>query len=121
MFLWCSIPDDELLELASNNRLLDALVLTDPVKRMLADPRALRFSQHFVYQWLNMELLEFLNLPQHVSGFDPLLKEAMQREPVALFEEMLEYNESVLNFLHADYTMANAGGASNRFSQSRNR
>jgi len=107
MFLWCSIPDDELLELASTGRLLEAQVLTDQVNRMLSDPRSQRFSQHFVYQWLNMELLEFLNLNQHVAGWDPLLKEAMQQEPVALFEEMLKKNESVLHFIHADYSMAN--------------
>lgn len=107
MFLWCSIPDDELLDLASSTRLLDVRVMTDQVKRMLADSRSQRFSQQFVYQWLNMELLEFLNLSQQVSGFDPLLKEAMQREPVALFEEMLGNNDSVLNFIHADYTMVN--------------
>lgn len=107
LFLWCSIPDDELLEHSANNTLLDSEVLAGQVKRMLADSRSQRFSQQFVQQWLNMELLEFLNLNQHIPGFDPLLKEAMQREPVALFDEMLKNNESVLNFIHADYTMVN--------------
>jgi hypothetical protein len=107
MFLWCSVPDDELLELASNQRLLDDEVLVGQVQRMLADPRSQRFSQHFVHQWLNMELLEFLNFKQHVPGFDPLLKEAMQREPVAFFEEAIKSNESVLNFIHANYSIVN--------------
>ena len=107
MFLWCSVPDEELLELAASQRLLEDEVLFGQVQRMLADPRSQRFSQHFVHQWLNMELLEFLNFKQHVPGFDPLLKEAMQREPVAFFEEAIKSNESVLNFIHANYSMVN--------------
>jgi hypothetical protein len=56
---------------------------------------------------LNIELLEFLNFKQHERGFDPLLKEAMQREPVAFFEEGIKSNESVLSFIHTDYAMVN--------------
>jgi hypothetical protein len=107
MFLWCSVPDDELLELAANQRLLENEVLVGQVQRMLADTRSQRFSQHFVHQWLKMELLEFLNFKQHVPGFDPLLKEAMQREPVAFFEEAIKSNENVLNFIHANYALVN--------------
>lgn len=107
LFLWCSIPDDELLQLAEANQLLDESVLAKQVARMINDPRSDRFAEHFVYQWLNMELLEFLNFKQHLPGFDPLLKEAMQREPVELFKEVLNQNESVLNFLHTDYMMVN--------------
>lgn len=107
LFLWCSIPDDELLKLAESNQLLDESVLEEQVARMLKDPKANRFAEHFVYQWLNMELLEFLNFKQHLPGFDPLLKEAMQQEPVEFFKEVLSQNDSVLNFLHADYMMVN--------------
>ncbi len=74
MFLWCSIPDDQLLELASTNRLQEASVLREQVERMLADPRSKRFAEQFVQQWLNMELLEFINFREQVPGFDPLLK-----------------------------------------------
>jgi mono/diheme cytochrome c family protein len=107
MFLWCSIPDEELLRLASDGRLLEEDVLRAQVERMLSDERSQRFSEQFVLQWLNMELLEFLNFNQHLPGFDPLLKEAMQREPVALFQEILKNNESVIHFIHADYAMVN--------------
>ena len=107
LFLWCSIPDDELLRLADSDRLLDQEVLEQQVHRMLEDPKSRRFCQQFVHQWLNMELLEFLHFQQHVRGFDPLLKEAMQQEPVEFFQEVLKNNESVLNFLHADYAMVN--------------
>jgi mono/diheme cytochrome c family protein len=107
MFLWCSVPDDELLALAESGRLTDPEVLASQVDRMLADPRNKRFAKHFVHQWLDMGLLDFMNFNQHIRQFDPLLKEAMQQEPIALFDEMLRENESVLNFIHADYTMVN--------------
>ena len=110
MFLWCSVPDAELLQVAQNGTLSDSQVLAEQVNRMLADPRSKRFSKHFVRQWLDMQLLDFLKLGGDGKGakrYDSLLKEAMQHEPIALFREVLRKNESVLDFIHADYTMAN--------------
>ena len=107
MFLWCSVPDDELLALAEGGQLADPDVLASQVERMLADPRSKRFAEHFVHQWLDMRLLDFMNFNQHIRHFDPLLKEAMQQEPIALFDEMLRQDESVLDFIHSDYTMVN--------------
>ncbi len=103
LFLWCSLPDQQLLSLAQKGQLTDDKVLTAQVNRMLDDPRSERLSQHFVHQWLNLELLGFVNFKR----LDPLLKEAMQQEPVALFDEVLDQNASVLDFLHADYTVVN--------------
>ncbi|NQV26117.1 MAG: DUF1592 domain-containing protein [Rhodopirellula sp.] len=107
LFLWCSMPDAQLLKLADRGELDDTKVLAGQVTRMLADPRSQRFSKHFVRQWLDMQLLDFLDIKQHVPNFDPLLKEAMQHEPIALFHEVLQHDASVLDFIHADYTMAN--------------
>ena len=108
MFLWCSTPDEELLDLAAKGRLSDPDVLVSQVERMLADPRSRRFSEHFVRQWLGMQLLDYLNVDRKAyPQFDPSLKEAMQEEPVAFFHEVLQNNHSVLDFIHADYTMAN--------------
>ncbi|QEG39233.1 DUF1592 domain-containing protein [Roseimaritima ulvae] len=107
LFLWSSVPDDRLLELANSGQLADADVLAQQVTRMLADPRAQRLSQHFVHQWLDMQLLDFLSVDRKSSGLSLSLKEAMQREPVALFEEMLRDDESVLNFIDSDYAMVN--------------
>jgi len=124
LFLWCSLPDDELLALANSGKLADLEVLPSQVQRMLADRRSERFAEHFVHQWLNLRLLDFLNLTKNVGNFDPLLKEAMQQEPVELFNEMLKQNASVLDFIHCDYTMVNerlaqhyglAGVAGNHF------
>ncbi len=108
MFLWCSTPDAELMELAAKGRLGDRDVLTGQVKRLLANERSRRFSKHFVRQWLGMQLLDYLNVDRKAyPQFGPALKEAMQEEPVAFFHEVLQNNHSVLDFIHADYAMAN--------------
>ncbi len=108
MFLWCSIPDDELRDLAAKGLLNKPDVLRAQVKRMLADARSRRFSRHFVRGWLGMQLLDFLNVDRKAyPQFSPALKGAMQEEPVAFFHEVLQNNHSVLDFVHADYTMAN--------------
>ena len=104
MFLWCSIPDQPLLDLATSGKLDDSAILSEQVDRMLADPRSERFAKHFVHQWLDMQLLDFLAIEDRA---DPLLKEAMQFEPIAFFQEVLHNNASVLDFIHADYAMAN--------------
>ena len=104
IFLWCSVPDERLRELADQGRLSQPDVLVGEARRLLADSRSERFTRHFVHQWLGLELLDFLKPGRHL---DSLLKEALQEEPIALFREMLRRDESVLNFLHADYTMAN--------------
>ncbi|MCA9218020.1 MAG: DUF1592 domain-containing protein [Planctomycetales bacterium] len=108
MLLWCSIPDEALLKRAAKGDLHDKDVLKSEVSRMVSDSRSHRFSQHFVRQWLGMDLLDYLDVDRKVyPRFDPALKEAMQAEPVEFFQEMLTNNHSVLDFLHADYTVAN--------------
>jgi mono/diheme cytochrome c family protein len=101
-FLWSSIPDDELLELARQGKLHDPGVLNAQVDRMLADPRASRFAMHFVEQWLGLESMDSVT---HVN--DASLKEAMVQEPIAFFEEVLGSNGSVMDFLHSDYVVVN--------------
>lgn len=108
MFLWSSIPDGELRQIAMNGRLNDPDVLNDQIDRMLIDPRSERFSNHFVRQWLGMQLLDFLEVDAKVyPQFDGELKEAMLKEPVAFFQEILRNDGSVLDFVHADYAMVN--------------
>ncbi len=102
LFLWCSVPDDTLRMSASSGQLANEAGLHQEVDRMLQDPRSERFAEQFVHQWLDMQLLDFLTL----KNADPSLKESMQAEPVAFFHEVLRNNESVLNFIHADYMMA---------------
>jgi hypothetical protein len=108
MFLWCSGPDEELLDFATKGKLKSGDAWTQQVHRMLTDVRSRRFSEQFVRQWLGMQLLDYLNVDEKSHpDFDPSLKESMQEEPIAVFQEMLKNNDSILNFLHADYTLAN--------------
>ncbi len=108
MFLWCSVPDEELLKLAEKGKLKNRRVLLRQTRRLLADPRSERFSRHFVEQWLGMQLLEFLDVEEELyPQFDSDLREAMFREPVAFFQEVLRENRSVMDFLHADYALVN--------------
>ena len=102
IFLWSSIPDDKLLKLAEQGKLRKPEILADQVKRMLADPRSRRFSQNFVEQWLG---LDGLNSVTHVPAGP--LKDAIQEEPIAFFEEVLKHNHSIMDFIHSDYAVVN--------------
>jgi hypothetical protein len=102
VFLWSSIPDAELQQLAEQGKLKEPKILEAQVKRMLADTRSKRFTQHFVQQWLGLDGLDSVT---HVTDDD--LKEAMQEEPVAFFENVLKHNLSVLDFIHSDYAIVN--------------
>ena len=101
IFLWSSIPDDELLKLAEQGTLRKPEVLSGQVKRMLLDPRSRRFSQNFVEQWLG---LDGLNSVTHIP--EPL-KDAIYEEPIAFFEEVLKQNRSIMDFIHSDYAVVN--------------
>lgn len=108
MFLWSSVPDEELLELAEKGKLNKPRTLKEQTERLLSDPRSHRFAKHFVRQWLGMDLLDYLDVDKDVyNDFDHYLKEAMQKESIVLFQEVLRNNRSVLDFLHADYVMVN--------------
>jgi Protein of unknown function (DUF1592)/Protein of unknown function (DUF1588)/Protein of unknown function (DUF1585)/Protein of unknown function (DUF1595) len=102
LFLWSSIPDDELLQLAEQGMLREPQILRAQVNRMLIDPRSRRFSQNFVAQWLGLDRMDSAT---HVT--DSSLKEAMLEEPVAFFEDVLKNNSSVIDFVHSDYVVVN--------------
>lgn len=101
-FVWSSIPDETLLTLAEQGKLKDPQVLNAQVDRMLADPRARRLSENFVQQWLGMDALASVT---HLS--DHSLKDAMLEEPTAFFQEVLDGNRSVMDFIHSDYVVVN--------------
>ena len=107
-FLWSSVPDAELLELAIEQRLSDPDVLDRQVRRMLADPRAEALATRFAAQWLRLPDLEALQPDVRVyPDFDEQLKWAMQRETELLFLHLLREDRSVLELLDADYTFVN--------------
>jgi len=102
VFLWASLPDEELMQLAEVGKLREPAILTAQVSRMLEDPRSKRFSRLFVDQWLG---LERINSVAHLN--DGALREAMLAEPVALFEEVLKSGGSVMDFIDCNYAMLN--------------
>ena len=108
-FLWGSIPDDTLLDLAEQGRLTDPDVLEAQVQRMLADPRAAdALVQGFASQWLNLRLLpEKLADPVKYPDFDDSLLEAFQLETELFIASNLREDRPVPELLSADYTYAN--------------
>ncbi len=108
LFLWCSVPDQELMDLAGAGKLRQPEVLSQQVERMLLDRRAERLSREFTRQWLGLQLLEYLQVDREAyRQFDANLREAMAEEPLAFFAELLRKNGSVLDLLHADFAMVN--------------
>ena len=107
-FLWSSIPDDPLLELAAEGRLKDPAVLEGQVGRMLADPRSRALVTNFAGQWLYLRNIE-MAAPDlgEFPEFDENLREALQRETQLFFESMLREDHSVADLLDADYTFLN--------------
>jgi cytochrome c5 len=108
-FLWKSIPDDELLELAARGRLRDPSVFAKQTSRMLADQRATRWMNDFLGQWLQVRNLHTIEPdPIRFPDFDSTLREAMIRESELFFESQVRDNRPALDLLRADYTFLNA-------------
>ena len=108
-FLWSSIPDETLLELAEDSRLTDPAVFEEQVRRMLADPRAIdALVNGFAAQWLNLRLLpEKLADPLKYPDFDDSLLEAFRQETELFIASTLRDDRPIPELLSADYTYAN--------------
>jgi len=107
-FLWSSIPDDQLINLAAQNRLGNPVVLEQQVKRMLADPKAEALVTNFADQ-----LLYLRNLPAtspdgvHYPDWDDELRKGFRRETEMLFESVMHEDRNVVDLLTANYTFVN--------------
>jgi uncharacterized protein DUF1592/uncharacterized protein DUF1588/uncharacterized protein DUF1587/uncharacterized protein DUF1585/uncharacterized protein DUF1595/cytochrome c len=107
-FLWSSIPDDELLTLAERGKLKDQAILSQQVKRMLADSRANTIISNFVSQWLYLRNIDtVLPDPAAFPDFDENLRAALAKETDLFFQSMLHEDRSILDLLRADYTFLN--------------
>jgi hypothetical protein len=107
-FLWSSIPDDPLLDLAERGELGKPRVLEAQVRRMLIDPRSRSLISNFVGQWLHLRNLESITPELRLfPDFDDNLRQAFRRETELLFEGMLREDRSVLELLKADHTYLN--------------
>lgn len=108
-FLWSSLPDDQLLQLANDQTLLKPEVLRQQVERMLADHRASRFVDNFCGQWLDLRRITITQPDEELyPEFDQLLLDSMVRETKSFFAEMIAEDLSVTHLVDSDFAMLNA-------------
>lgn len=107
-FLWSTVPDNELLDLAAANRLSDMGVLDAEVTRMLADPRAKSLVTNFAFQWLEVRGLKQIQPDTRLfPDFDEDLRTAFVKEMELFLESILLADASVADLLTAKYTFVN--------------
>jgi cytochrome c551/c552 len=106
-FLWSSIPDEALLDLAERGKLKDPVVLDGQVRRMLEDRRADALVSNFAGQWLHLRNVETVQPDPVLFPFDESLRLAFIEETELLFESIVREDRSVLDLLRADYTFLN--------------
>ncbi|MCY4026422.1 MAG: DUF1592 domain-containing protein [Acidobacteria bacterium] len=107
-FLWSSVPDDELLDVAARGELGDPAELRRQVRRMLADSRSAALVDNFAVQWLLVRNLGAARpTPSEFPDFDDNLRQAFARETTLFVESILRDDRSVVDLLDADYTFVN--------------
>ena len=107
-FLWSSMPDAELMQLAETGELTHTDILSQQAKRMLADPKSIALVENFAGQWLQLRDVSSLTPdPTVFPEFDAALQSAMRRETEVFFEKVIQEDRSILEFLTAEYTYVN--------------
>ena len=107
-FLWSSIPDDELLDLAEAGKLHEPAVLDKQARRMLADPRSQAFTVNFAGQWLSLRrLVDIVPDPFLYPDYGDTLARAFQREAELFFDSIVREDRPLVDLLNADYTFVN--------------
>lgn len=123
-FLWGSMPDMELFELASSGDLNDPAVLATQVRRMLSDPRSNDFVSNFTNQWLSLSKMKTVPINRDLfprflyyveageragteKPYIPTIRDHMIDETVAFIAELIRRNASVTNLVDSDFAMLN--------------
>jgi mono/diheme cytochrome c family protein len=107
-FLWSSMPDDELFEVARQNKLHEASILEAQTRRMLKDAKAHALIENFAGQWLMLRSLKSATPdPGLFPSFDEPLRSAMLKESELFFEAVAREDRSILDFIDADFTFLN--------------
>ena len=101
-FLWSSIPDDELLNVATKGRLRDPKEFERQVRRMLADPKSDALITNFAGQWLYLR--DLANVQTDAKNFDDNLRQAFRRETELFFGAIVREDRSLLDLIDADFT-----------------
>ena len=106
--LWCSMPDQELLELADQNKLREPEVLAQQVERLISHAKAKRFIASFTDQWLKLNQIDFTTPDTRLfRDFDPVVQESMLQETRAYFTELLHRDLSITNLIDSDFAFLN--------------
>jgi hypothetical protein len=107
-FLWSSMPDDELSELASEGKLHRPAILNAQVMRMIRDPKATALADNFAGQWLELRKLAivFPN-PKQFPGVDNGMKKDMATETKMFFNDILQSNLPITDFIDSNFTFLN--------------
>jgi mono/diheme cytochrome c family protein len=106
-FLWSTMPDEELLRLASAGKLQDSAVLSAQVDRMLDDPRSRRFANAFVGQWLGTQDVGGRVVPlltELQTFYTPEVAADLREQPILMFHHLVTENKSLLDLIDNDYT-----------------
>lgn len=112
-FLWNSMPDDTLFELAAKGRLREPAMLREQVERMLKDAKAERFVTDFTDQWLDLKDIDDTTPDKKLyPEFRRILRDAMLAETRAFFRELVDKDLSATNVVHSDFAMVNQRMAS---------
>ena len=108
-FIWTSMPDDELLDVAKSGKLHEKEILLKQVKRMIADPRSKGLAESFASQWWGLEALNGAVKPdpKRFPEFDAELAESMRAEAILLFDSIIREDRSLLDLLDCKYTFVN--------------
>jgi hypothetical protein len=107
-FLWGTVPDQELLTLAAQNRLSNPTMLERQVRRMLADPRSAALGERFASLWLRLQDLDKVKPdPNFYPNFDDNLARMMKTETIMFFNHLVREDRSLLEFFTADYSFMN--------------
>ena len=106
-FLWSTMPDDELLDLAAAGKLHDLSVVSAQVQRMLADPKSDQFVKNFAGQWLSVRDFGSIKPAAEYKDYDKPLEQASQQEPLAFFSEVLSNDRPITSFIDSDFLVIN--------------
>jgi mono/diheme cytochrome c family protein len=107
-FLWSTVPDEELLKLATAKKLHEPLVLKAQLTRMLRDPKSIAIVDNFAEQWLFLRNLKNASPAMEAfPDFDDNLRQSMRQETRLFFESIMREDRSVMDLLNADYTFVN--------------
>ena len=106
-FLWNSLPDEMLFELARKGNLKDPKVRREQALRMLQSARTDRFVKDYVYQWLDLKKLNIIEPDLSIFTVDEfdLVRDQIKKEPVEFFKEVLSSNLSLVNFIDSNFVM----------------